>query len=152
LNGTIRECARDFRPQPQDAAEFLIEAGANVNANEEEKAGDTPLAAVAETCSLAMARILVEAGADPTIPGWMQLTALDRAERRNDPDAAAIQELLQGAAKRRHDNWQPTTNNSSRSDAHSCGLSTSATASLMRDQRGRRIHLRILISSHFARS
>jgi ankyrin repeat protein len=60
----------------------LLRAGADVNAHDERTIGDTPLGEAASTCSLRMARLLVEAGADPTIPGWMQLGALDRAERR----------------------------------------------------------------------
>lgn len=80
-------------------AQFLIEAGADVNANDAEKAGNTALAGVAETCSLAAARILIEAGADPTIPGWMHLTAIDRAKRRRDPDKEAILELFRAARR-----------------------------------------------------
>jgi hypothetical protein len=43
---------------------------------------------------------LIAAGADPTIPGWMGLTALDRADDRDDLDASKIRVLLKGAVKR----------------------------------------------------
>jgi ankyrin repeat protein len=72
----------------------LIGAGANVNAHEEAKIGDTPLRLVAARCSLALAALLIEAGADPTIPGWMQLTALDDAKERKRGDGPAVYDLL----------------------------------------------------------
>jgi len=65
-----------------EVARFLLSVGANVNAHQEEKIGETPLGAVAANCSYEMAKLLVEAGADPTIPRWMQITALDRAKER----------------------------------------------------------------------
>lgn len=82
-----------------EAAEFLIRAGADVNAHDERVIGDTPLGTVAGNCSLRMARLLVDAGADPTIPGWMQLTALDQARRRQRGDGPRVYEVLLAAAK-----------------------------------------------------
>src|SRR5262245_9547358 len=55
-----------------DVVKTLLANGARVNACSEAHAGDTALGHVAQTCSLAMARLLIEAGADPTIPGTMQ--------------------------------------------------------------------------------
>jgi ankyrin repeat protein len=78
----------------------LIRAGANVNAHDERQIGNTPLSDNAESCSYEMARRLIDAGADPTIPGWMMLTALDRGERRKRPDGQAVLKLLREAAKR----------------------------------------------------
>src|SRR6188474_3254511 len=63
----------------------LLEAGANVDAQDERVIGDTPLAA-AGNCSLEMAELLIRAGADPARPGWMQLCALDRAKERKRGD------------------------------------------------------------------
>lgn len=80
--------------------ERLIAAGANVNAHDQRVIGNTPLSDSAGECSYEMARRLVDAGADPTIPGWMQLTALDRARKRTDADAPRIRQLLQRAAER----------------------------------------------------
>jgi ankyrin repeat protein len=79
----------------------LIKAGANVNANDKDRAGNTPLGDIAENCTFEMAKKLIDSGADPAIPGWMQLTAIDRAERRKDADATKILHLLRDAAKRR---------------------------------------------------
>src|SRR5712692_2170317 len=61
---------------------YLLRHGANINARDERVIGDTPLGEAASTCSLRMARLLVESGADPTVRGWMQLNALDRAKQR----------------------------------------------------------------------
>lgn len=84
-----------------DVVERLIKAGANVNAHDERLLGDTPFADNAAKCSFEMAKRLVDAGADPTIQGWMQLTALDRAAKRADADAKRIQQLLAAAARGR---------------------------------------------------
>ena len=78
----------------------LIEAGADVNANYERLIGETPLGTCIENCTYAMAERLILAGADPTIPGWMQITALDRAAGRTDADAERVRRLLEGAAAR----------------------------------------------------
>ncbi len=84
-----------------DAAEFLIRSGADVNAHDERVIGETPLGQVAGSCSLRMARLLVDAGADPTIPGWMQLTALDRAKDRKRGDGPQVYDLLLKTVGRR---------------------------------------------------
>jgi hypothetical protein len=36
---------------------------------------------------------------NPTIPGWMQLTALDRARKRKRGDGPGVYELLMRAAE-----------------------------------------------------
>jgi ankyrin repeat protein len=84
-----------------DVVTCLLAAGAAVDAREEARAGNTALAEVAAECSLEMAQALVDAGADPRIPGWMQLTALDRAKKRQRGDGPAVYWLLSGAAKNR---------------------------------------------------
>jgi len=80
--------------------DLLIAAGANVNAHDERVIADTPLGENAGTCSFEMAKRLIDAGADPTIRGWMQMNALLRADRRKDADARKIQRLLREAAER----------------------------------------------------
>ncbi|SRR5579883_372199 len=86
--------------------ESLLRFGADVNAHDERVIGNTPLGEAASTCSLRMAQFLAEAGADPTIPGWMQLTALDLAERRRHEEGTgsegqAVFNLLKEAAEKR---------------------------------------------------
>lgn len=83
-----------------DLVKLLLEAGADVNAHEEARIGNTPLGEIAGNCSLAMARVLIAAGADPTIRGWMQLSALDRARDRKKPEGRKVYELLVEAGKR----------------------------------------------------
>jgi ankyrin repeat protein len=78
----------------------LIEAGADVNAHDDRVIGNTPLGDNAADCDYEMARQLTEAGADPTIRGWMQLNALDRARMRKDADARKILRVLEEAADR----------------------------------------------------
>jgi ankyrin repeat protein len=80
--------------QDYKMAEYLLEVGADINANEEEKIGDTPLGHVAANCSYTMAEFLVNHGANPIIPGWMQLTALDRAKERKKDEGKRVYELL----------------------------------------------------------
>lgn len=79
-------------------ARRLIRAGANVNAHDERTIGNTPLADNARECTYEMAKVLVDAGADPTIRGWMQMNALDRARQRTDANASRTLRLLEHAA------------------------------------------------------
>jgi ankyrin repeat protein len=83
----------------------LIAAGADVNAREAERFGDTVLKHVAQTCSLELAKILLDAGADPTIPGWMGLTALDKSAERKRFEGPEVHRLLLEAARRRKPGW-----------------------------------------------
>ena len=86
--------------------EFLIRHGANVNAHDERTIGDTPLGEAASTCSLQMARLLTDSGADPTVRGWMQLNALNRAKERRrrqgtGSEGQAVYELLREVSRKR---------------------------------------------------
>jgi ankyrin repeat protein len=83
-----------------EMATLLLDAGADVNAHDEAHAGNTPLAEVAGRCSFDIAEMLIVSGADPTIPGWMQLSALDRASGRKRPEGRRVFELLRNAANR----------------------------------------------------
>jgi ankyrin repeat protein len=75
-------------------AEYLIEHGADVNAHHEASIGNTPLGDVAGACSFKMAEFLLRHGADPSIRGWMQLNAIDRAKRRKKAEGKRVSELL----------------------------------------------------------
>jgi ankyrin repeat protein len=94
------------RKEHLDVVRHLIAAGADVNAHQEERIGDTVLKHVAQTCSLELARILLDAGADPTIPGWMQLTALDKSAERKRAEGLEVHRLLVEAARRRNPRWR----------------------------------------------
>jgi ankyrin repeat protein len=83
-----------------DVAQFLIEQGADVNAHHEPTISNTPLSEIAGNCSLRIAKLLIDAGADPTIRGWMQLNALDRAERRKKGEGPQVYELLLRARRK----------------------------------------------------
>lgn len=82
-----------------DVVRFLIANGADVNAIDESTAGDSPLGHIAQECSFTMAKALLDAGANPLIPGWMQLTALHRAERRKRPEGRKVYELMRSVAQ-----------------------------------------------------
>jgi ankyrin repeat protein len=84
-----------------ELAAYLIEAGADVNARHELGICNTALGEIAGNCSFEMTRLLVDSGADPSIRGWMQLTALDRAERRKRDDGPRVYALLMEAAGRK---------------------------------------------------
>ena len=80
---------------------YLLAKGADVNAHDDETIGETPFGAAAASCSLDMAKLLVDAGANPIIPGWMGLTALDRAKDRKKPEGQRVHGLLLEIAKRK---------------------------------------------------
>jgi ankyrin repeat protein len=84
-----------------DVAAFLIEHGADVNAHHEPSIGNTPLGDIAGNCTFRMAKLLIDAGADPGILGWMGLTALDRAAKRKRAEGKRVYELLRQASKNR---------------------------------------------------
>jgi hypothetical protein len=84
-----------------EAVRYLIKAGADVNAHDEAKIGETPLGTVAANCSFAMAKVLVDAGADPTISGFMCNTALDRSAARKKGEGKRVHKLLVDTVKRR---------------------------------------------------
>lgn len=73
---------------------YLLANGADVNAHHEPTISNTALADVAAACSLKMAQLLVEAGADPTIKGWMGLDALYHAQQRECDEGQRVYELL----------------------------------------------------------
>lgn len=78
---------------------FLIDAGADVNAHDESRIGDTALLLAVQHGLLEIATILVARGADPSIPGWMGRTPLDHArDRKRMPE---LYELLLRAPRRR---------------------------------------------------
>lgn len=83
-----------------DVVRLLLASGASVNAHDERVIGETALGEVASNCSFDVAKILVDAGANPTIPGWMMLTALHRSMERKKPECVRVHELLVRTARR----------------------------------------------------
>jgi ankyrin repeat protein len=83
-----------------ETMKLLIDSGASVNAHDERVIGDTPLGEVAGSCSYEVAKLLIDSGADPTIPGWMQLTALHKVRDRKRPEGLRVRQLLEQAARR----------------------------------------------------
>ena len=83
-----------------DVMRLLLDSGADVNAHDESVIGDTVLLHVASNCSFEVAKVLIDAGANPTIPGWMMLTALHKSEERKKPEGVRVHQLLLTAAQR----------------------------------------------------
>jgi len=79
----------------------LISAGADVNAHDEERIGNTVLHYAAEDGDSEAVELLLRAGADPEIPGWMGITAIGKAEQRDDEKGRHILALLKEASHRR---------------------------------------------------
>jgi ankyrin repeat protein len=86
--------------QHLEVMKLLIDSGAGVNAHDERVIGNTPLGEVAGSCSFAVAKLLINSGADPTIPGWMQLTAVHKAQERKRPEGLRVCQLLEQAARK----------------------------------------------------
>jgi ankyrin repeat protein len=84
-----------------DVIEYLLSVGADVNAHDKENIGETPLGDISANCTYEVAELLIKAGADPTIPGWMQLTALGRASERKKPEGRRVHKLLLDVAEKR---------------------------------------------------
>ncbi len=87
------------REEHLEIARYLLEQGADANAHAADKIGETPLGAVASTCSCEMAQLLTAYGANPNITGWMGLSALHRAKERKSETGIKVYELLSRAAK-----------------------------------------------------
>lgn len=82
-----------------DILKLLIAAGADVNAHNEDRIGNTAIREAVRGGYSETVRVLLDAGADPTIPGWMQISAVDQAYDSiegglDSPNARAIQKLL----------------------------------------------------------
>ena len=83
-----------------EVVSILLKAGANVNAHDPSVIGNTPLGHCARDCTYEIASLLIEAGANPSIRGWMNMNAIDRAAERSDVDAVRVRSLLNEAAIR----------------------------------------------------
>lgn len=61
-----------------EAARVLIDAGSDVNAHDEARAGDPALRRAIDEQNVEMVELLLRSGADPTVPGWMQVNCRAR--------------------------------------------------------------------------
>jgi ankyrin repeat protein len=77
------------------AAKLLLSRGANVNANDDQRAGETPLGLAVQRNYPEMVQLLLEHGADPDTWGWMGLTPRIRAQQRTDEDGRKIFALVE---------------------------------------------------------
>ncbi len=78
---------------------YLFSVGADPNSLHEPPAGDTPLGHVAQECSYDVVKLLLDAGANPLVPGSMQITPLMRAERRKRPEGRRVYDLMLSIAR-----------------------------------------------------
>jgi ankyrin repeat protein len=62
-----------------DIVRLFLAAGADVNLHDESHIGDTALHEAVVGGGIEVVKLLLEAGADPQIQGWMQLTPMDKA-------------------------------------------------------------------------
>ena len=81
-----------------EAVKLLLAAGTDVNAHDARRIGNTAINEVAGDGTFEMIEVLLAAGADPTIRGWMNLNALDRARHRSR--SPAIYTMLESAAEK----------------------------------------------------
>jgi ankyrin repeat protein len=77
-----------------EVVKLLIANGANVNAICEPMIGTTPLAHVAQTCSLKMAELLLRAGASPTLSIGLSRNAIEAAKNRKRGEGPRVYELM----------------------------------------------------------
>jgi ankyrin repeat protein len=82
-------------------AYLLLRAGADVNAHNEARISDTALKLAAEQADSAMVTLLLDAGADPLIPGWMGLTPWDKAQDRRSAEGLKVRALMEKAVSMR---------------------------------------------------
>jgi ankyrin repeat protein len=80
-------------------AQLLLDAGANINAREEETNSHTAISVAARETSPEMVEFLLTRGADPWIAGWMGMDAFDLANDRRDDEAPQVRAVLASYAK-----------------------------------------------------
>jgi euchromatic histone-lysine N-methyltransferase len=77
-----------------EAVRKLIAAGADVNARQDPRQGDSALRLAATDGPLAISTLLIDAGANPLLPGRLFLTPLDRARQRNSPEGRLMTAMM----------------------------------------------------------
>jgi ankyrin repeat protein len=80
---------------------LLLDAGADINAREEETNSNTAIALAASDCSAEIVTLLLHRGADPSVTGWMGLNAFHRADGRQDGLREEVLKVLEQQTHRR---------------------------------------------------
>jgi ankyrin repeat protein len=87
-----------------EVVRLLLGVGADVNAHDESKAGNTAIHEAARNGTREMISLLLGAGADPEIRGWMQINAVyisqDRYEKDPTEQNKVISDMLAAAARK----------------------------------------------------
>lgn len=78
-----------------NAAQLLLNLGADVDRNEEDKIGETPLNIAVQGEHPEIVTLLLDHGANPDKPGWMGQTARFRAGRRTDDAGLLISAIIE---------------------------------------------------------
>ncbi|WP_067272842.1 ankyrin repeat domain-containing protein [Mitsuaria sp. 7] len=97
-NTPLHEAVRADRYR---VAEWLLDHGASVNANEAERIGETPLCFAVQRGYPEMVALLLKRGADPDINGWMGLTARIRAQKRADDEGREMSAMMAKVREKR---------------------------------------------------
>jgi ankyrin repeat protein len=87
------------------AVQLLLKHGADVNIREERLISNPAIREAVEAGHIGIVQLLLSRGADPTLPGWMMLTAIHKAQL-GVPKTAAILELFKNHLALPKDRWQ----------------------------------------------
>ena len=74
---------------------WLLEAGAEIDAHQEDLIGETALCQASRKSYPELIELLLKHGADPDVPGWMQQSARIRAHARRDEEGRKISALIE---------------------------------------------------------
>lgn len=107
LSFTPLHCA--VEKEQYKAAVWLLKHGAEVNANDFDRIGETPLCIGVRGNYPEIVELLLQHGANPDINGWMGLTATIRAHDRKDEDGKNICELIELYRRKREGGWRGTS-------------------------------------------
>ena len=78
-----------------ECARLLLEAGADVNAHDEARSGDSALRMAVKKKQPQMVRLLLDHRADPDLKGWMWITPrMDAEKLKRGPEAIAIRKMF----------------------------------------------------------
>ena len=84
------------RNNHKETVKLLLEAGANINGYDSARIGNTVLREVVGESDTELVKLLLSYGADPSIRGWMQMNALDKAmERYKNSSTAESEKIIQ---------------------------------------------------------